>query len=605
MILALDCETQGLSGKMIECCIYKSQKVQFICKNKKEVWSTLITIAEKENKRKRNVYIYAHNMKFDFFKIIDWNIKGIKIKNDSPFIAEYRNGNKICFLDTWGLFRMSLKKSAELIGERKLDIGKELIQEGGKKESLTKEERTYMIKDAEICYKLVKRIHKELQDYNQQVKTVVTLGQIGINTFLSWCKKNNYHDLFEDEFRNILIQPKYGKEIHKSYRYGRIEIKRTKEKNNVYEVDVNNLYSYVAMKNPFPDLKSERMIKKPLETLSIKGFYHLLKQYPIGAAKCILSTPKNALSYGVLVTRTKTQRYFPKKGIIAGTWTNIEIDRAIQKGYTILGCEYIITFNQAKKNPFKEYFKEIYNRRKNGDKFSDYFWKQIANYTIGKFAQINERKEYIIDDIMKVNEYYSKGYEFVKSYGTNYLYCRKTGPEPSKFYCIILSAMINAYAKIYHYNYLEKIPYDDFVYCDTDNIIFKNKKNLKNFPIGKNIGEFKISHNDTSFHAYNKKTYRIGNEIKASGMRKTSDPEEQKLQLKQFEEGEISYKRMIGIQQGKSLEEAGQFEQVHINLLDSVMEKVHEEDDIENTKLFLDAEEKFDIEYIRECIGGK
>ena len=618
MILGLDCETQGLSGKMIACCIYKSKEVHYILNSKDEIWAKLIELAQKEAKRGKVLYLYAHNMKFDFYKIVNWNLKGLAIKNDTPFIAEYsvkydksiRKSKEatIKFLDTWGLYRMSLKSAGKLIGEEKGELSEELKKEDYKKKTkLTKEETEYMIKDAEICYKLVERIKEEMKHYNTNVKTIISIGQIAMNSFLNWCKKNNYTDIFEDKFRNIIIKPKYGKELHKAYRYGRIELKRKEIKKDIYEVDVNNLYSYSAITNPFPELSSERKINHPLETLSVKGFRKLLKQYPIGVSKVVLRTPSsyNKNSYGFLVTRTSNQRYFPNKRnkYLAGSWTNVEVSEALKRGYKLLGCEYIITFRTSKSNPFEEYFKEIYSRRQANNPFANYFWKQIANFTIGKFAQIRPQKEYIMDDIMKVNQYYSKGYKFLKSYGTNYLYYRKSAKKPSKHYNVIISAMTNAYAKIYHYKYLEKIPKEDFVYCDTDNIIFKGAKHLKLFPIGKDIGQWKLSKADTDFKAFNKKTYKIGNDIRASGVRKPKTTEEKKLLLKEFEDGRIHYKRMVGIQKGKNLDDAGTFENIDINLYDSMAEKIAKEDDIENTKLYLDEEETFDMEYVKKCIS--
>lgn len=85
----------------------------------------------------------------------------------------------------------------------------------------------------------------------------------------------------------------------------------------------------------------------------------------------------------------------------------------------------------------------------------------------------------------------------------------------------IIYAYITAYARTYLYEHLIKIPFEDLLYCATDSIIFKNKDNLKYFNLNDELGGWKIE--KTSHEAEFFKTecyYRIGDEIKASGVRK-------------------------------------------------------------------------------------
>ena len=96
----------------------------------------------------------------------------------------------------------------------------------------------------------------------------------------------------------------------------------------------------------------------------------------------------------------------------------------------------------------------------------------------------------------------------------------KTYKIPPKSYCCyILSAYTNAMARILMYDQYKKIPPEDLLYTDTDNIIFKGNY-LNKYQIGTKMGEFKLIETNVNCNIIKEKALQIGTLIKISGLRK-------------------------------------------------------------------------------------
>lgn len=625
--IALDTETRGLSGSLILGTLYKSKNISYTFQDKMKVWKDLIVLAKKEAKRGQCLYVYAYNMRFDFYKIARLNIRGINLKNEFPFICEFtfdynesirkgRNARKatIFFLDIWNLFRKDLGTMANSIKDKKLEMPEYLKTEDESRvftEEELKEIEEYCLNDSRLVLALLNEIKKELKRMDYKSKTIISIGQVAMNCFLSWCKKNNHKELFQDKFKNIVLKPKYAEEIHKGYRYGRIMLKRG-ECNDAYAVDINNLYSYSATKMNFPDLHSERIIKKVYEILDTReSMEKLIRDFPIGVSKVIMKTPDyfNGTQYGILVSRYKNSKHFPNlpNKYIGGSFTHLELNKAINEGYKVLDIDSSVLFKKAKVNPLVEYFQQCYKLRKSGSKFANIFWKDMVNFLVGKFGQIKPKNEIVIIDPMDIDKYKKMGFELVnfsdnKTEETSYIMIKRGKRKPSKHYHSMICAQVNAYAKMYHYDFLKKIPFEDFLYCDTDNIIFKNKENLKKFPISDNFGDFKVEKEGKSFKAINKKVYRIGNDVKISGARKPKNKQEKLERLKMFEEGIISYPRMIGIMRAKSLDKTGCFEDITADLIEGANDAIIKEEEIREENIYLDENEDWNELRINKVI---
>lgn len=92
MILAVDCETQGLDAtKFIAGCITNENLSSKIFYDKKELWNYILDKGKKCQEQKKVLNVYAHNHEYDFYCYADLTDENIKIYSSSPrpFIVSY------------------------------------------------------------------------------------------------------------------------------------------------------------------------------------------------------------------------------------------------------------------------------------------------------------------------------------------------------------------------------------------------------------------------------------------------------------------------------------------------------------------------------------
>ena len=271
----------------------------------------------------------------------------------------------------------------------------------------------------------------------------------------------------------------------------------------------------------------------------------LLKK--VGICRAIIKNESCELGY--LPIRLPNISYFPKKGkYLIGTWTNDEVNRAVKEGYKIINIQFIINYNEIE-NPLKKIMKNLYNLRKSdeiGD-FNKNFYKSVMNGGIGKFAQTKIGQEIVFDSIEKMREYKKNNYEVLGGINDKSLtmaYRRNLKVFNYKgYYCPLIPALVTAEARDIMYRIYKLIGKNKIIYTDTDNCVFKGKiKNLpKKIKIGTGLGEFKIEFENREFECWGRKSYRIGEEIKASGVSKNS------LRKYDKEKGIIKFAKMRGL----------------------------------------------------------
>lgn len=584
MICIIDIETEGLDAtKFVMGCLLKESGKYIIFHDKKELWNHVLELGRKEQKRKKQLTVYSHNANYDFSGYANLMDKNIRYYSIRPFIAEYAENNRVMvkFLDSMGIFKMSLKKLGKIIGLEKIETPKELI-EGGKIENKEQIEK-YVKRDCEIVMKAIKRIKDKIKSEGIKINKIYTSSQIAIAYFIKFIKeREEYKELFYNQERGIIYGTRNKKKVHGAYRGGRVECFKLGEFENVYNIDVNNLYGYSSMNIKFPNIKTETLIGNPLRIFEKEK---LLKN--IGISRCLVINKDNKI--GLLPIRTNNGNYYPKENrYLIGTWTNMELEKAEKEGYEIIDIEWTICYKEMK-NPFKELTPELYKLRKSGNEFDDWFYKEMQNRCYGKLAQNRNNYEIIIDDIESAEEYKNNGYEIVKDMGYNYAYEKKKKGKIKKYYAPIIPTLINAYARIYMYDNFKKINEDDLLYTDTDNCMMRGN-HIKDFKIGNNIGEFKIVNMNENVKIYGKKTYSIGSEIKISGFRKTD------IDIKDFKKGKITNKKMITIRTGE-IKDVGKFydeerdlneqlEKQKENEIKLGEQKIYKDDDIENINYF-------------------
>jgi hypothetical protein len=646
--LYIDIETKGLNAKEFISggVVYnrnpkRDKDTEILFNNPKKMWNFIIDFAIKEYKRSKKITnVYAFNTKYDFYGIADFEdtSKGkLEIFSENPFIANYYSfelkKNIIKFLDVMAIYTgHSLERAGKLIGcykgftptilkypelfdiihnddlnvESKWDRIYKLSEEIQKvcfdnKEEIDKwikmpkylqlqEINKYMIQDIKVTKKLLEFVKMKLNDEGIYIKRLMTISQIAMSRMMNKLKEKNISNFFQDKSKNEVYKNNWNDEIRKAYKGGRCEVFNDAGKiiKEADYIDVNSLYPFALTKIPIPMLNTCRKIKEPLKNIDLNYLLSL-----IGVSECLVKVPENE-TIGLLPLRTIDGNYYGKKGqYILGSWTNLELKKAIQKGYEIIDIKESIVFSEniKNKNVFKEIIEETYHLRKSSiDPFNNWFYKMMMNSAIGKFGQYRLKNEIIIDDVEKIDEYIQKGFIRTTNIGFNYIYKRELDLNNAKwleksYYAPIICAYVNAYARCYMYDLYNLFDKKDLLYTDTDSIIFKSNpkynKILKEYLDEKELGKLKIEHSKAPFLCYGRKNYAIGDNIKVSGYKKRN------MKFEEFAKGDITSLKMIGIKSGDYNKIGTFIEQKH-NLRESLIKQENFEEKWRNNKILID-----------------
>lgn len=588
MICAVDIETSGLNAQkyILGCVITERNKSPQIFNSPNKMWNYIKELGKKEAKRDKSLFVYGHNHEYDFYGYAQLEDSNIKYYSLNPFIAQYEN---IYFLDSFAIYRMSLKEVGNIIGHSKFETPIELLSDS-KNIDYEKVSR-YLIRDTEIVLFAILQIKAKLNDEKMKPRKLMTIGQISMNYFMNRMRKEKMNHIinmiWKEDKKNDRYFPSW--EIHKprnigllekAYRGGRVEAFQVGTFKDTAMLDFNSLYPFSAISIEVPDLRKEILIREPLKRYS-KDF--ILNN--IGVSKCLLEKPAEVGQLlGLIGVRFKDEQVFPSHNcLIVGTFTHLEIKEALRCGYKLIDIEVSVIYKKAI-NPFIDMMNELYKLRLN-NKFDNFFYKNMMNQFLGKLAQKKANFEICVDDVNKREQYLQKNYKIKDATGTNYVYEKREEKKPSKWYAVIIPSYINAYARIELYKLLRKINRNDLLYSDTDSILFKNSKKYKKLisNTGNKLGQVKCIGYNKNAIIYTKKSYCFDNLIRLSGVSKIF------LDMKNFRNGIIKYKRMQSIKEGVA--NAGRFYDDVTDLNESKEKKIDKDIEIKNTKLFIDQYE--------------
>lgn len=582
MICAIDIETQGLDAtKYITGCllIHRGKKLQKpeIYRTKQALWNRVLELNLAEAKRGKTLTIYSHNASFDTAGYVNLQDRHLVFFSNKPFIWAYRMKSEECdkekiphtqgkgrettkFLDTMALYGMSLADVGKLIGLEKAETPKELYDETRNvpysEQELTQIEK-YMVQDTAICLASVLKLQQTCRENNVAIKRLYTINQIANNymmTELSRLPDSYLEPLFWNKKKREVRRTFRATEIHAAYKGGRVEAFQTGIFNeNVYGVDCNQLYGYAETMIRMPDLRTERIYHEPLKTGWTKK--ELLSS--IGVHRCIMKNISCGL--GLLSIRTDIGNYCPKPGtVLIGTWTDIEINYALENGYELYDIEWSVLWQETP-NPFKLITPKLYDRRKLSA-FDDFFCKRVINNSIGKMAQRKTGQEIVIDSVELCESYLERSYKVLKGIDLSYMYVKEDVNAPTKpYYMPIVPCLINSWARVYMFGFFKQIPKRHLLYTDTDSCLtLGDWRHI--FPLGTELGQFKTIKGpdnkpleNSNAIIYGRKTYDFGGMIKISGISKKG------LSSADFEDGFVSSKKMVTIKTTKNLAEVGTF----------------------------------------------
>lgn len=420
-----------------------------------------------------------------------------------------KNSKKARLIDSMNFFKMSLKRLGEIIGHKKMEMPKET--------SSIEEIKKYCENDVIILEKAWKYLKESLNKLGYVPKNLMTISKLGYNLLQFVCSKTPYKNHTQYSFLwkegSIRFPTKEEDFIKMACRGGRLE--RFSLQDGVQignKIDINSCYPYVCVNNPFPDPKTEKVIEYPNEKDLNK----------IGCSEVTIKSP--CIYVGYLPITYNKRRIYPNSTIMRAVWTNHEIKYAIEKlGYELIEMHKSVVYEEMPFNFFKTFYEKLYKIKTNNRDNMAQIVKMIMNSTTGKFIQKNKRKMKKVTTRNNLRSFMAQGYKFKTDIpNTDKIIMEKEYEEKlSKNAHPIIYAHITAYARTYLYENLIKIKPTDLLYCATDSILFKNKENIKKFEIGEEMGQWKSEATDMEIEFVGNETfYRIGNEIKANGIRR-------------------------------------------------------------------------------------
>jgi len=593
MLAVEDIETRGLDAReFITACLIKENGTKRHFYSKDELWQYILKLGEAEMKRKKVLNLYAHNHEFDFYGYADLTDKNLEFFSFRPFIANYKiEGKKaINFLDSYAIFKMPLWKLGLMIGLEKMPLPKEFEQAERLTKKRIKELAPYVERDVEIVLKAIQLMKTKMENEGVNIRRLYTISQIAIAYLINTLKKDDrYKDMFFSRDRGKIWKTRHKNLVHGAYRGGRVECFKLGNFEKVDYIDINNLYGYASTQIRFPNLKTEQLIKQPLEYFDKE---EILKN--IGISRVLIYNKTNKI--GMLPVRTDTGNYYPKENTyLLGTYTHIELEEAVKEGYEIIDIEWSLIWQEAE-NPFKEITPHLYDlRKKIQDPFDNFFYKEMQNRSYGKMAQRKSGQEIVIDSVEKAREYLQREYEIIRGEGYNYMYKKDKEEEEKSYYAPIIPTLINAYARVYMHNQFKKVDFERLIYTDTDSCILESG-NLSMYEINDELGKFKIEHKEQKCIIKGRKTYAIGKEVKIAGFRK------EELTVDDFGKGVIKSKRMMTLKTAKDLKDVGGFVE-ETRDLEKQQEENQEIKDIYASQRVFKDNDVIDITYFAETLA--
>lgn len=474
--IGFDCETYGNKNKFLFAGVY-DEKYNFF-KNENQAISFL-------EKLRLNTHIVATNLSFDFNSLFH------KSENFLNYEIIMKNGNyilckkdNISFIDTLSISPFSVKKLGNLL---KLD--KFYYKNLGKIPKNKYEWNNIKRYNSRDCL-----ISKQFMEYWQESLNILG-GEFKLT--IASCAM----DLFRRKFLKFPIwheKEDINEFIFKSYYGGRVEaFKRGKIKNYNY-YDFNSLYPSV-MCNKFP-------LPSSMEKINPDSILYCINKYE-GISEVTIKSP-DKMKYPLLPFRTKTKLIFPL-GIFKGTYTNIELRKALSLGYEILKCHKGVIYRNTF-YPFKSYVKTLYSLRikykTEKNDIMQYACKMLLNSLYGKFGSRH---------FDKINFYLKNGFKrnyFELSENLGY---EITKIKADRNYIIpIFATYVTAYGRIKLYDMLVSL---NGIYCDTDSIITKDI-----IPDSKKLGEMKLEKKIKTGYIIKPKMYLTDTEVKVKGLRSAS-----------------------------------------------------------------------------------
>jgi len=332
----------------------------------------------------------------------------------------------------------------------------------------------YCKRDCEVTWLFINSMFLKYEELGiEHIKA--TLPSTSLQFFTEkWCKVNwfRHADLGIWKF---LARSRYG---------GRTEIFQLGEQRGyIHEYDLNSSYPAAMTHEEFPNLDTLRQVGKKVDFNKS------------GVVSCLVKAPNIEFPLLPYKEPESGKLLFPI-GTFGGTWTYVEMRKALDLGYQILDIYDAIEYD-LQPSPFKEYMTFIYHNRKVvyvEDELMGYTLKILMNALFGKWGEegelqvISRGKRYVMRQVPKHSNMIWASY--VLAYGRLNLYD-----------CMIQASKVGK-----------------LLYTDTDSIFVKTATSKKPFPGSNVLGELSFKKTHGLAHFKLPKLYRVESKYKAKGI---------------------------------------------------------------------------------------
>lgn len=452
-------------------------------KNDKEPLKKFWEFVDAHAHKKKKLYIFAHNMHFDFFVtrgflfLDEMNYDLSKFFIDSSvFIAEFKNKrkkNKICVLDSGNYVKMKLKDIGHEIGIEKMDIDFFKASE--------KKLKKYCRRDVEILKTFILNYVGFLED-NDLGNFKPTLAA---QAFAAFRHRFMNHKIFIHDNKKCLLLER------SAYHGGRVECFAIGKFKNNYLLDVNSMYPYILKNNYLPT----KLIKyyDAADFATPENFYEmLLRKEEITGRKiltvieCDIKTDEAAYPYHNNSGNDLSNKLIFPVGEFTVSLSTPEFIHAFKYNHIKKIKKAAIYYGEIFAKDYIEYFYELKKEAKEKNNAVAYnMSKRFMNLLYGKFGQktksikkINkssDKNNFEINDIIDIDS--GARISEINIFGKIF---HKKNEESESFDSFpAIAAHVTAAARMYLWELIKIAGNENVFYCDTDSLLL-NEEGYKN-----------------------------------------------------------------------------------------------------------------------------
>jgi len=486
-MFGFDIETHGSNNEFYMGGLFSEEHGYKAFYNKEEMQDELM----KNKIYQGNTYIVATNLGFDFngtfFNSKYWNDTKLIHSGSQMILASYKNKKskqKIKFIDTLNFAKLSVANMGKILGLPKLEQPA-CLGRLPKNEYEKRELEIYNRRDCEVSYYFMKFLQEAFAKLGGNTKLTIASTSMDIfrRKYLRRPIQKEKETIKGENINNIIFESYYG---------GRTEAFKRGHIKNMKLYDINSLYPSV-MRKQYPNPNSVRIEKKNCSIDKIKEFE--------GVSTLTITTPTD-LRYPLLPRRCdKTKKLTFPLGTFKGTFTHIEIRKALEIGYKINKIHKTVWYKKTF-YPFRDFVKDMYNLRlkyKEQGNPLELSVKLIMNSLYGKFASkhmndtqffnkslMSDEELVQFENLPKIDDKLKDGRKEIVMHDDDTGMITEKSICKSSFVFPILASYTTAYARLLLYDYLTKY---EALYCDTDSIVTD-----KTIPESNKLGAMKLEY---------------------------------------------------------------------------------------------------------------